>query len=271
MPDLKILTQNINNTMSIKQTATTQPKVNTQAEDKPQEKKTTSQTTYVLGGLAALGAISLAIYLSRGKLKKTNPKEIPNVVTETKEKIEEKAENTTQKIEDKISKFIHKFKEENLTFERGKAFKEDGSAFSGTVTEAKDKALKTYEYKDGLIQKVKTEEDGKTIIEKAYKYSSDGKLESIELTSAEKATPEKIYNRVCNKDKNIETITTANSIIEKDTKLNKPITITYPNGIKKGDVTINKRQYQYSTEGKLKYEQVESSSETNPEIKEIKL
>src|SRR5574344_339870 len=256
MPDLKILTQNINNTMSIKQTATTQPKVNTQAEDKPQEKKTTSQTTYVLGGLAALGAISLAIYLSRGKLKKTNPKEISDVVTETKEK---------------ISKFIHKFKEKNLTFERGKALKEDGSAFSGTVTEAKDKALKTYEYKDGLIQKVKTEEDGKTIIEKAYKYSSDGKLESIELTSAEKATPEKIYNRVCNKEKNIETITTANSIIEKDTKLNKPITITYPNGIKKGDVTINKRQYQYSTEGKLKYEQVESSSETNPEIKEIKL
>jgi hypothetical protein len=126
--------------------------------NKVEDKK--NGTTLLLGSLAAL-AIGGGIYFAtRGKKGAT---ETGSTVENSVEQIKEMA--------------IDAFKKAGNKFEKGKALKADGTAYTGDLTQTlKDGTRITREYKDGIIQK-STKLDGENVLfEKRFFYEENGDM-----------------------------------------------------------------------------------------------
>lgn len=159
MSDLNIVNQYLS--PKIRKTVDEQT-INNKQTSTVKSKPQNNTSSYVMGGLAALGVIGLGLFAIKKKNVSTFLKEIG----------------------------IDDFKSAGNVFKNGKAFTKDGKTFSGVVTTVgKDGLKRNIEYVNGTMKEVKVFRPTKLfdgsikdcpVSKKTYNYTPDGKIENVD-------------------------------------------------------------------------------------------
>lgn len=220
------------------------PIVDTKSADEPvsNDTKNTNTGKYVLGGLAALGVIGAVVIAIKNK----NSSKI-------KAEIKQEIKTETSNVEELVKLTINKFKECGNKFTKGKAIKQNGEMFTGSIIKQTKKGMEyTLEYKDGILQSSAKSKDGKNLFNKLYTYNDKNQL--IEVKKTFEGNSEKLFEKIFTEDGKLILKNNYGSVYIKDLKSNKLLMNKNNSGY---------TNYYYGKDGKLKYELVGGTPEAS--------